>query len=238
MNGSLVKSYQDNDRARMKAELNILSNASQVVQGELVLVETIAYDTDFNQLATSDANLGASVTDDAAVMDYLKTRDKADARKPVTYMWATPTGKPVFSTIVPVGGFRAVGFMEVITDPLPTLTGIGKVLGGNFRILGSDGNVLFESLEDGEASEGGEVLAPTADSEDPAPAEAKSAMTVVGSGPPPRLIAILPTSIPRPTIFERSRSKFWSPSFWLAGSLAGYCFEPRYFAICAPLPGQ
>ncbi|WP_341364361.1 methyl-accepting chemotaxis protein [Thalassospira sp. SN3W] len=171
--GSLVKSYQDNDQARMKAELNILSNASQIVQGELVLVETIAYDTDFNQLATSDANLGASVTDDAAVMDYLKTRDKADARKPVTYMWATPTGKPVFSTIVPVGGFRAVGFMEVITDPLPTLTGIGKVLGGNFRILGSDGNVLFESLEDGEASEGGEALAPTADSEAPAPAEAK-----------------------------------------------------------------
>ncbi len=178
--GSLVKSYQDNDQARMKAELNILSNASQVVQGELVLVETIAYDTDFNQLATSDANLGASVTDDPAVMDYLKTRDKADARKPVTYMWATPVGKPVFSTIVPVGGFRAVGFMEVITDPLPTLAGIGKVLGGNFRILGSDGNVLFESLEDGDASEGGEALAPTADSDAPAEAEAKPAETAGG----------------------------------------------------------
>lgn len=179
--GSLVKSYQDNDQARMKAELNILSNASQVVQGELVLVETIAYDTDFNQLATSDANLGASVTDDPAVMDYLKTRDKADARKPVTYMWATPTGKPVFSTIVPVGGFRAVGFMEVITDPLPTLAGIGKVLGGNFRILGSDGNVLFESLEDGDASEGGEALAPTADSDAPAEVEAKPAEAAGGT---------------------------------------------------------
>ncbi len=167
--GSLVKSYQDNDQARMKAELNILSNASQVVQGELVLVETIAYDTDFNQLATSDANLGASVTDDPAVMDYLKTRDKADARKPVTYMWATPAGKPVFSTIVPVGGFRAVGFMEVITDPLPTLTGIGKVLGGNFRILGDDGTVLFESLEDGKTTEGGEVLPGATSTEAPTP---------------------------------------------------------------------
>lgn len=172
--GSLVKSFQENDQTRMKAELNILSNASQVVQGELALIETIAYDTGFTQLATSDTDLGASVTDDPAIMEYLKTREKADARKPVTYMWSTPSGKPVFSTIVPVGGFRAVGFMEVITDPLPTLTGIGKVLGGNFRILGNDGNVLFESLENGEASEGGQALPETSDSEAPAPTETEA----------------------------------------------------------------
>lgn len=147
--GSLVKSYKENDQTRMKAELDILSNAREVVQGEIELVEAIAFDQEFNQLATSKAELGASVTNDPVVKAYLVGRDKGEARKPATFMWATPEGRPVFSHILPVGGFRAVGFMEIITDPLPTLAGIGKVLGGNFQILDHSGTVLFESLEDG-----------------------------------------------------------------------------------------
>ncbi|BDW95700.1 hypothetical protein MACH10_13850 [Thalassospira tepidiphila] len=145
--GSLVKSYQENDQTRMQAELNILSNAREVVQGDVNLIAAISYDQEFNQLATSEANLGASVTDDPDVKAYLIGRDKAEARKPASFMWATPDGRPVFSLILPVGGFRAVGFLEVITDPLPQLAGIGKVLGGNFQILDNSGNVLFESLE-------------------------------------------------------------------------------------------
>ncbi len=169
--GSLVKSYQENDQTRMKAELDILSNAREVVQGDLTLIDAIAYDTDFNQLATSKANLGASVTDDPDVKAFLTGRDKGEARKPASFMWTTPDGRPVFSLILPVGGFRAVGFLEVITDPLPTLAGIGKVLGGNFQILDKSGTVLFESLEDGEASEGGTAITQTEDSTDGESAE-------------------------------------------------------------------
>ncbi|MEQ8287097.1 methyl-accepting chemotaxis protein [Thalassospira sp.] len=153
--GSLVKSYQENDQTRMKAELDILSNAREVVQGDLNLIEAVAYDQEFNQLATSQANLGSSITDDPEIKAYLMGRDKGEARKPASFMWSTPDGRPVFSLILPVGGFRAVGFLEIITDPLPTLAGIGKVLGGNFQILDNSGAVLFESLEDGAAEEGG-----------------------------------------------------------------------------------
>lgn len=156
--GSLVKSYQENDQTRMKAELDILSNAREVVQGDVLLIDAISYDQEFNQLATSKANLGSSVTDDPEVKAFLVGRDKGEARKPASFMWTTPEGRPVFSLVLPVGGFRAVGFLEVITDPLPQLEGIGKVLGGNFQILDNSGAVLFESLEDGSASEGGEVL--------------------------------------------------------------------------------
>ena len=164
--GSLVKSYQENDQTRMQAELNILSNAREVVQGDVNLIGAISYDQEFNQLATSEANLGASVTDDPDVKAYLIGRDKAEARKPASFMWATPDGRPVFSLILPVGGFRAVGFLEVITDPLPQLAGIGKVLGGNFQILDNSGNVLFESLE-----------APTETETEAAPAAAGDADT-------------------------------------------------------------
>ncbi|KZC99616.1 histidine kinase [Thalassospira sp. MCCC 1A02803] len=189
--GSLVKSYQENDQTRMQAELNILSNAREVVQGDVNLIAAISYDQEFNQLATSEANLGASVTDDPDVKAYLIGRDKAEARKPASFMWATPDGRPVFSLILPVGGFRAVGFLEVITDPLPQLAGIGKVLGGNFQILDNSGNVLFESLEapaeaeaeaappaEGDAAtENAGDAAPQASSEAPAPETAKAGDT-------------------------------------------------------------
>ena len=145
--GSLVKSYQENDQTRMKAELDILSNAREVVQGNVHLIDAISYDQEFNQLTRSEANLGASITDNPDIKAYLTSREKAEARKPASFMWATPDGRPVFSLILPVGGFRAVGFLEIITDPLPQLEGIGKVLGGNFEILDHSGAVLFESLE-------------------------------------------------------------------------------------------
>ena len=189
--GSLVKSYQENDQTRMQAELNILSNAREVVQGDVNLIGAISYDQEFNQLATSEANLGASVTDDPDVKAYLIGRDKAEARKPASFMWATPDGRPVFSLILPVGGFRAVGFLEVITDPLPQLAGIGKVLGGNFQILDNSGNVLFESLEaptetetetappaEGDAAtENSGDAAPESSSDAPAPETAKAGDT-------------------------------------------------------------
>lgn len=167
--GSLVKSYQENDQTRMKAELDILSNAREVVQGDVNLLDAVAYDQEFNQLATSEANLGASVTDDPDVKAYLANREKAEARKPASFMWATPDGRPVFSLILPVGGFRAVGFLEVITDPLPQLEGIGKVLGGNFQILDNSGTVLFESLESPEMAQA-EAEAPSAE-DAPVPAD-------------------------------------------------------------------
>jgi methyl-accepting chemotaxis protein len=175
--GSLVKSYQENDQTRMKAELDILSNAREVVQGEVNLLDAVAYDQEFNQLATSAANLGASVTDDPDVKTFLVNRDKAEARKPASFMWATPDGRPVFSLILPVGGFRAVGFLEVITDPLPQLDGIGKVLGGNFQILNKSGDVLFESLENPAAAQAGDTPSAEADATAEAAADAAGTET-------------------------------------------------------------
>ncbi|RCK31040.1 histidine kinase [Thalassospira profundimaris] len=164
--GTLVKSYQENDQNRMQAELDILSNAREVVQGDVNLLGAIAYDQEFKQIATSKAHIGASATDNPDIKAFLAGRDKGEARKPANFMWTTPEGRPVFSLILPVGGFRAVGFLEVITDPLPTLAGIGKVLGGNFQIVDKSGAILFESLESGEAEESGEALTETDDPQD------------------------------------------------------------------------
>ncbi|AUG53182.1 methyl-accepting chemotaxis protein [Thalassospira marina] len=150
----LVKALQDKNVENTKTELTFFSNASQVTQGEINLIQTIAYDSDFNKVAFSDGGNGESVADDPALNDMLKSRDKAAARKAVSYIWHMSDGRPVFSMILPIGGFKAVGFLEVVTDPLPILQGMGTVLGGDFRIIGNDGQVLFESLEnDGETED-------------------------------------------------------------------------------------
>ncbi|WP_258549292.1 methyl-accepting chemotaxis protein [Thalassospira profundimaris] len=155
----LVKALQENNVENTKTELNFFSNARQVTQGEINLIQTIAYDGDFNKVAASDGSNGESVTDDPALYDMLKSRDKADSRKTVSYIWHMKDGRPVFSMILPIGGFRAVGFLEVVTDPLPILQGMGDVLGGDFRIIGNDGQLLFESLE----NDGGSANAPSKD---------------------------------------------------------------------------
>ena len=145
----LVKALQEKNVANIKTELNFFSNAPQVTQGEINLIQTIAYDKDLNKVASSDGSNGESVMDDPSLSDMLKSRDKAESRKTVSYIWEMKDGRPVFSMILPIGGFRAVGFLEVVTDPLPILQGMGNVLGGDFRIIGNDGQILFESLEDG-----------------------------------------------------------------------------------------
>ncbi|OKH86905.1 histidine kinase [Thalassospira sp. TSL5-1] len=144
----LVKALQEKNVDNTKTELNFFSNASQVTQGEINLIQTIAYDSDFNKVAASDGSNGESAIDDPALFDMLRSRDKGEARKTVSYIWQMKNGRPVFSMILPIGGFRAVGFLEVVTDPLPILQGMGNVLGGDFRIIGNDGQLLFESLED------------------------------------------------------------------------------------------
>lgn len=169
----LVKALQENNVDNIKTELTFFSNASQVTQGEINLIATIAYDRNFNKVVSSEGSAGESVADDPALNEILKSRDKAAARKTVSYIWQMSDGRPVFSMILPIGGFKAVGFLEVVTDPLPILQGMGAVLGGDFRIVGNDGQVLFESLEnDGETEDTAPAVA-TADDAQAATEEAQ-----------------------------------------------------------------
>ena len=81
----------------------------------------------------------------------LQRRSTRLKRKIMSILWQSETGRPLHSMIIPVGGFRAKGFIELVTNPLPALTGIGSAIGGRITIVDHDQNILFL---DGETNNG------------------------------------------------------------------------------------
>ena len=141
----------DADKAMIMAD-SLFSTAA-VTQKEVRLLAATVYDKDLQPLARATRGSGASLADHAVALAQLKQRDKAAARKVETFLWQTKDGKVVHSMILPIGGFRLAGFLEIVTDPLPILTGLGPVLGGDLQLLNRSGDLVFESLSAASAAE-------------------------------------------------------------------------------------
>ena len=58
--------------------------------------------------------------------DIISQRDSKDRYKAVDALWLSEKG-PLFSVVVPLGGLRSVGYLEVIIDPVFNLPDIGKI---------------------------------------------------------------------------------------------------------------
>ena len=58
--------------------------------------------------------------------DIISQRDSKDRFKAVDALWLSEKG-PLFSVVVPLGGLRSVGYLEVIIDPVFNLPDIGKI---------------------------------------------------------------------------------------------------------------
>lgn len=141
----LVGAVKGGEAKRVTLEADNLFNTRPVTQGEIVLRDVIIYDQDFAVIGRAAQGSGESVADTPELVAALTARDKAARRKPVAYLLRGVDGRPVHSMVLPVGGFRAVGFLEVVSDPLPRLADLGTVLGGDFEILDRAGAVVFES---------------------------------------------------------------------------------------------
>ena len=58
--------------------------------------------------------------------DIISQRDSKDRFKAVDALWLSDKG-PLFSVVVPLGGLRSVGYLEVIINPVFNLPDIGKI---------------------------------------------------------------------------------------------------------------
>ena len=95
-------------------------------------------------MVPSSKGSGQTVTKKADVLETLKARDKSGKRQQTTYYWRTEGGLPVHSVIAPIGGFRIAGFMEVVTNPIKHLAGLGQYLDGDLIYKDTSGNILLE----------------------------------------------------------------------------------------------
>lgn len=134
-------SNQDIKSAEVYAD-SIWSNI-EVEYGQFVVRNVRIFNADWSELAPATKGNGSSVLTDPALLQSLSERSKKEARQPVSYTWRGDDGQPLHSLIVPVGGFRVLGYLEFVVAPLPHLTGLGTVLGGDLKVLNAAGEQLF-----------------------------------------------------------------------------------------------
>ncbi|NOQ87357.1 MAG: HAMP domain-containing protein, partial [Gammaproteobacteria bacterium] len=94
---------------------------------EIDLNKIRVYNLDLELVAASSAgreNL------DNQLADYISTmvanRNPADRLKAIDALWMSAQG-PLFSTLVPLGGLRPVGYLEIVVNPVFNLPDIGKI---------------------------------------------------------------------------------------------------------------
>jgi PAS domain S-box-containing protein len=87
--------------------------------------------------------------------DYLaqviSTREAKDRLKGIDALWLSVTG-PLHSSLVPLGGLRPVGYLEVVVDPVFNLTDIAGITRTPVSIYAMSGE-LVSSTSEGTASE-------------------------------------------------------------------------------------
>ena len=91
------------------------------------LVKLRLYSLDLELVSESSAGIGGL---DKHLSEYLAgtvvKRNETDRLKAVDALWMSSQG-PLYSTLLPLGGLRQIGYLEVIIDPAFNLLGIGKI---------------------------------------------------------------------------------------------------------------
>mgnify|MGYP001824355483 CR=1 FL=1 len=73
--------------------------------------------------------------------DIINNRKASDRLKAVDALWMSAHG-PLFSTLVPLGGLRPVGYLEIIVNPVFNLPDIGKITKTPVRIYTISGDLI------------------------------------------------------------------------------------------------
>ncbi|RLA05242.1 MAG: hypothetical protein DRQ47_01690 [Gammaproteobacteria bacterium] len=97
----------------------------------------------------SQSNMGVSDLDDQAapyIRSTISNRGKTDRLKAVQALWASPQG-PFYSLVVPLGGLRPIGYLEIIINPVFNFSGIGNITNTPVHIHTMSGELLNENSQ-------------------------------------------------------------------------------------------
>jgi PAS domain S-box-containing protein len=87
----------------------------------------------------------------AHLAGIITSRTRQDRLKGVDALWLSPAG-PLFSAVIPLGGLRPVGYLEVVVDPVFNLTDIADITRTPVSIYSMSGE-LVNTVNHGTASE-------------------------------------------------------------------------------------
>ena len=105
------------------------------------------YDLDYRLVAASSRGLdNLSLEMPAYLQDIIKNRQGVDRLKAVDALWLSVKG-PLNSTLLPIGGLRQVGYLEIVIDPAFNLPDIGKITKTPVNIFSMSGEQINSSAQ-------------------------------------------------------------------------------------------
>lgn len=115
------------------------------VTAGIVKLESLAvYDKDFKLFSRAIAD-SASVNANCPDLYPRAAKRKGALRLKTITELCLVDGKPYFSMLLPIGGLRVKGYLEIVTDPIYSLQAIENNLGMPLRIRYKNGKTAYES---------------------------------------------------------------------------------------------
>lgn len=141
------RAFLERDEAVLVRALRSQFNQYIVTAGQVGLVQLSVFDAQLviraqvtkKQNTTAGARL---LCPDAA---RGSTEAVGPARLATRAELCVAQGRPYFTVVVPVGGLRPSGYLQVVTDPLFNLHSVGDALSAELHIVNASGELLYET---------------------------------------------------------------------------------------------
>lgn len=134
------------DQAALQRLLNDQFHQYFVTAGEIRLIQLRLFDTDFTLLSSASEGLRSFEATRAACPGLLERAAQRRGPERLQFMTALcADAEPLYSQIVPIGGLRLRGYVEVVADPSFSLESLEKALGMPMRLTSVAGVQLYRS---------------------------------------------------------------------------------------------
>jgi|GEM_PF-2353168 len=141
----LTTGMQEQDAVKLNLAADRMFNTREITSGNVKLLSVAIYDRDMNLLTVSKKGTEDSLSEFPPSIKSIKNQSLAQKRLGFKVLWQTKKGRPVYSAIAAIGGFRLLGFIEFVTDPTNALENVGDSVGGSFELVDGAGEIIFRS---------------------------------------------------------------------------------------------
>ena len=118
--------------------------SGRFVTAGILQVERIRlYDKKMDLIAQSEKGTAEPMPIQEAVKEAVTSRKKSEQFKPFDFYWCGEN-RCFYSTIMPIGGLRLTGFLEIVVDPTYNLRNVEQQIGSPISIYVDD-NIQFRS---------------------------------------------------------------------------------------------
>jgi methyl-accepting chemotaxis protein len=140
-----VSSGDDESRMSIVNLLNVNFHQRYATAGILSLKKVRAFDASFKLLGESGEGMqGFAPNLPDFLLRQAQDRKGSERYKPLGGLWNSHDG-PVYSVLVPIGGLRLLGYLEVVLEPSYNLRQVSNMMQVPLLISDTRGNELFKT---------------------------------------------------------------------------------------------